>query len=559
MADISRRRFLNRGLSGATIVAGFGLTGLAKAAADEKSDGSMPSGAGSASTRNRNNYNGNVDPNANPNPNANSANEPDVSPDAGTNGMDSANPPATAVLEPPSIEGEVVLAGAPQFDESRKNYNGRFNIEPKCILYCKNENDVIKAVKWAKAQKLNVSIRSGGHSYEAFSLIQDGVVIDLSRMTSVKVDLASKTATVAAGTTLIPLYEALWQKGVVVPGGSCATVGVGGSTLGGGFGLLSRHMGLTCDNLKALRMVDANGELIIADANNHSDLLWACRGGGGGNFGVVTQFTFRVHPIGNVSVIKMRWNWQDMKPVIKAWQKLAPNADERLGSVLTMSSKAAGSLLFLGIFVGAPATARALIEPLLSAAKPLRESIEVCSFIEAARRFSGFKKPTTPLTANALPDTVHMHVHPRFKNTSDYVNAELSDEAIDTIIKYLSESPIKSSCVQFDGYGGAIARIPEKDSAFCHRAGTKFCMHYQVSWGRASDDNLGISWVESFRGAMQPFVSGFSYANYCDLTMDDWAHRYYGANLDRLNSIKTKYDPDGFFSFAQSLGVAKAK
>jgi len=551
MGEISRRRFLNKSIKGATIVAGLGLTGLAKAVADEsKSKDASPSVAppdGSAGSGNADGANAEMSPGTN----SNSSKEPSTSPDATTTAEPAA--PSSVAPEPPSIAGDVILAGSPEYDESRKNYNGRFNIEPKCILYCKNENDVIKAVKWAQAQKLRVSIRSGGHSYEAFSLIQDGVVIDLSKMTNVKVDLAAKTATVAAGTTLIPMYEALWQKGVVVPGGSCASVGIGGSTLGGGFGLLSRHMGLTCDNLKALRMVDANGDVLVADANNRSDLLWACRGGGGGNFGVVTQFTFKVHPIGNVTVIKMRWNWQDMKTVIKAWQKWAPNADERLTSVLTMSSKAAGSLLFLGIFIGAPGTARALIQPLVNAAKPIRDSFEVSSFIDAARRFSGFKKATTPLSANALPDTVHMHVHPRFKNTSDYVNAELSDEAIDSIIKYLTESPIKSSCVQFDGYGGAIARVAEQDSAFCHRAGTKFCMHYQVSWGRASDDNVGITWVESFRDAMQPFVSGFSYANYCDLAIEDWAHRYYGANLARLNSVKSKYDPDGFFSFAQSL------
>lgn len=318
-------------------------------------------------------------------------------------------------------------------------------------------------------------------------------------------------------------------------------------------------MGMSCDNLQALRMIDAEGKLIVADANNNSDLFWACRGGGAGNFGVITQLTFKVHPIGNVTIIKMRWNWQDMKAVVEAWQNWAPHTDKRLTSVLTLSSKGANSLMLLGMFLGSPAQASLLIQPLQNAAKPLKESIEVSSFIDAARRFSGFKRPKAqPATPNheALPETVHMHAHPRFKNTSDYVNENLSSDAIDTIIKYLSESPIRSSCVQFDSYGGAIALVPPDATAFCHRAGTRFCMHYQCSWGHASDDAAGMGWIDSFRQAMQPHVSGFSYANYCDRSIEDWQHRYFGANGARLNEVKRKYDPEDFFSFPQSIPVS---
>ncbi len=530
---VSRRRFLECSIKGLTLVSGLSFPQIAKSAGDEEN---AKGTTGSA-----------VAPPGTEVPPATNESKLNNSP------AELAQPEPPKVLTLPKIQGEIIVPDSASYDESRKNYNGRYDVKPKYILYCQNENDVVQAVKWAQAEKLKVSIRSGGHSYEAFSLIQDGVVIDVSKMTNVKVDPSRKFATVETGITLMPLYEALWQKRVIVPGGSCASVGIAGVTLGGGFGLLSRHMGLTCDNLQALRMVNAKGELVIADAKNHSDLLWACRGGGAGNFGVATQFTFKLHPIGNVTIIKLRWNWQDMKAVIQAWQQWAPNTDERLSSVLTMSSKSAGSLLFLGMFIGPPSQANALIQPLLSAAKPIKDSVETSPFIEAARRFSGFKRPVTPLNSKALPDTTHMHVHPRFKNTSDYVNADLSEDAIDTIIKYLTDCPIKSSCVQFDGYGGAITRIPVQDTAFCHRAGTKFCMHYQSSWGGAAHDAEGIAWVESFRQAMQPFVSGFSYANYCDLSIEDWAHRYYGDNLARLSEIKSKYDPDGFFSYPQSI------
>src|SRR5262249_51234545 len=154
------------------------------------------------------------------------------------------------------------------------------------------------------------------------------------------------------GVRLMQLYDALWEHKSVVPGGSCATVGVAGLTLGGGFGLLARHMGLTCDNLLGLKMVDAHGKIVEADEKTNPDLFWACRGGGGGNFGIVTEFTYRMHPIGNVSIFKLKWNWTDMPAIIKAWQEWAPHADDSVTSVLTLASKAANRLSCIGVVVG---------------------------------------------------------------------------------------------------------------------------------------------------------------------------------------------------------------
>jgi FAD/FMN-containing dehydrogenase len=540
---ISRRKFLKKGVQGASLVSGLGLSGLSAAFAgnEEKVDANtgLPE-------------NESEKPKKQEEPiKKTSAEEPVANQEQEL--------PAPKL---PTIKGQIVSTSDPEFNDARKNYNGRFDIKPKYIFYCENENDISETIRWAREQKLKVAIRSGGHSYEAFSLVQDGVVIDVSKMNNVQIDSAKKIARVGAGTTLIPLYDALWQKRVVVPAGSCETVGIAGVALGGGFGLLARSMGLSCDNIQTIRMIDAEGKTVVADAKTNSDLLWACKGGGAGNFGVITQLTFKVHPINNVTIIRLRWNWQDMKAIIEAWQNWAPNTDSRLTSVLTMSSKGANSLMLLGMFLGPPAQASALIQPMVQAAKPVKEAIELSSFIDAAHRFSGFKRPKFPPAAHeaanheALPETVHMHAHPRFKNTSDYINSNLSSEAIDTIIKFLTECPIRSSCVQFDSYGGAITKVPADATAFCHRAGTKFCMHYQCSWGHASDDSTGITWINSFRQAMQAYASGFSYANYCDSTIEDFAHRYFGDNVARLSEVKRKYDPEGFFSFPQSIPVS---
>lgn len=461
-----------------------------------------------------------------------------------------------AALKHLQVKGNVITPDETDYTEASRDYNGRFKNHPQCIIFCENENDVVESVKWARKQNIPVSLRSGGHSYEGYSIADGGIVIDVSKMTDIKINAVKKTAQVQSGTTLMPLYEAMWEKRLVVPGGSCATVGVAGLALGGGFGLLARKMGLTCDNILGIRMVDANGEIVEANEHKNSDLLWACRGGGGGNFGVVTEFTLQAHPINTVTVFKMKWKWTDMQAVIQAWQKWAPHVDDRMTSVLTLTSKKSNRVSCVGIFTGGQAEVRSLIRSLSAAAKPLSISVSTTPWIDAVNRFSGVRKPKPTAGTRSVPDTVHMHLHPRFKNTSDYVSKELDETAIKTIVTYLTESPRDSSCIQFDSYGGKINRVPLKDSAFCHRGDTKFCIHYQISWASATEDERNVKWISDFKKAMKSHVSGFSYVNYCDREIDDWAHSYYGDNLDRLIAVKNKFDPDNFFKFPQSIPLA---
>jgi FAD/FMN-containing dehydrogenase len=461
-----------------------------------------------------------------------------------------------ADLTSPAIKGRVVTRTDHDYDEIRKNYNSRFNVSPKSILLCSSEEDVIKAVKWARKNKSLVSLRSGGHSYESFSLIENGAVIDVGDMANISVDSLRTLATVQTGATLLPLCEALWQKRVVIPVGSCATVGIAGVTLGGGYGLLARSMGLTCDNLVALRMVDAQGDIVIADDHQNSDLLWACRGGGGGNFGVATEFTFRLHKIENVSIVRIRWKWQQAAEVIRAWQDWAYKVDDRMTGILTVASKGSGALLGLAMFVGPPNKAQAILAPLIAKVKPAKFSVVSMPFIKAQREFSGLPSKLVNHSVarqDPPPEPVHLRLHERFKGTSDYLRAALDDKAVEVIIQALSETPSESSCIQFDSYGGAINKILVKDSAFCHRADTRYCLHYQISWRNPAHDAKNVEWINNFRKAMSPYVSGYCYQNYCDRDVSNWKHAYYGDNLSKLISVKQKYDPDNLFHSPQSL------
>lgn len=524
MKEITRRRFLRSTLLGATLVAtGHDLSVFAA----ESSEGET---------------------------------KPAVSPNSET---------FNTILEKLKVKGRVVVPSDTDYLEAREDYNGRFNSHPKAIIYCENEHDISQTVKWARENNLNVSIRSGGHSYEGFSVIDDGVVIDVSKLDKIKIEASKKTAIVGSGVTLLPLYEALWAKRMVVPAGSCSSVGIGGSTLGGGFGLLARNMGLTCDNLIGVKLVDATGEIIEANEQKNSDLLWACKGGGGGNFGVVTEFTFKTHPIQNVTVFRVKWKYEDMAAVIKVWQKWAPNADNRITCVLSMTSKKSNRVSCVGVFLGSPTEVRKQIAPLVKSPVPISVTVDSSSWMDAVMRFSGLPKPKSVSPAKstvapaaikaraaqpkAPPDTVHMHVHPRFKNTSDYVNKELDEEGIKTVVNFLANTPVDSSCLQFDSYGGKITQVPVTDTAFCHRADTKFCMHYQISWRNPAQDERNMKWVNDFKKAMKPHVSGFTYVNYCDREIHDYARSYYGNNLERLIEIKQKYDPENFFNFAQSI------
>jgi len=291
-----------------------------------------------------------------------------------------------------TLTGDVVDRRNPAYEAARMDFNRRIQRFPLYVVFCASGHDVRDAVLWSRAHGVPLRVRSGRHSYEDYSVLDHGVVIDVSALNAVELDAARRTAHIGAGANLGQIYDALWDQGrVTIPGGGCTGVGIAGLALGGGFGFLARPFGLTCDSMEALEMVDARGRVVVADARQNEDLFWGSRGGGGGNFGAVTRFTFRVQPIDNVTVFSIVWPWDAIRPVFAAWQAWADpdTLDPRLTPILILPAKSAGYINAIGEFVGPFAELDRLIQPLLRAAPPSDLQIVYEPYIDAVHRFVG--------------------------------------------------------------------------------------------------------------------------------------------------------------------------
>jgi FAD/FMN-containing dehydrogenase len=417
------------------------------------------------------------------------------------------------------LTGRIILQNASGYEEARRNFNARFSKYPKVIVYCQTAQDAANAVQWVRKQKVPFSVRCGGHSYEAFSLVDGGLIIDVSDLLHLRIDKASYTVSIGAGFRMQPLYEALWKNGLTIPGGTCPTIGVSGLTLGGGYGLLSRLFGMTCDNLLEVEMVNAQGKIIRANEKYNSDLLWACRGGGDGSFGVITSITYRVFPIGDVALCKLTWDFSDLENVVRFWQTWAPNTDTRLTSQLKLPALNQGDIESFSVFVGLEKELRRFVRPLQEALPPKMSSIRSASWIDAARRIAGM--PTRQV---------------KFKHSSAYAYEPFSDAALIMLIKNLKNPSGTSNFVELNAYGGAIFKVPPDATAFVHRKAL-FGMQYQTYWEQDSEEVNNILWVKRFRESMLPFTQG-AYRNYSDRLIDNWQTAYFGENIIRLKQVK---------------------
>ncbi|WP_437754926.1 FAD-binding oxidoreductase [Sorangium sp. So ce1389] len=452
----------------------------------------------------------------------------------------------------PQLTGRVVLPGDPGYGDAREAYNARVSRSPRVVVFCQDAGDVANAVRWATARGVELRARSGRHCYEGFSVIDAGLVIDVSDLHSVRIDRERGVAVVGAGADLLTVYDALGQVGVTLPAGSCPTVGIAGLTLGGGFGLLSRALGLTCDSLLAVEMVTADGEVIRADDKENQDLLWACQGGGGGNFGVVTSFTFKTHHVPEVSIFSISWPWAELPGVLQAWQAFAPFADERLTSLLTLKAESAGGISCVGQLLGTGEELRRLIQPLLSvqaavpfSVSPSSVSIETLPHLRAVGQFGG-------LGSDPEQWTVHQHqAQERFKNSSAYAYERFDAGAIATLAAELSRAPSSRCLVQLDAYGGAVGRVAPDATAFPHRRAL-WSLQYQAYWNAPAQEAESVAWVERVRRSMLPYTRG-AYINYIDANIEDWLTAYYGPNVARLAAVKAKYDPRELFRFPRSI------
>jgi hypothetical protein len=442
------------------------------------------------------------------------------------------------------LRGDVVQRGAPGYNAARVIYDTRYDVvKPQAIAYCESLADVQKTVRWARKHNVRIVPRSGGHSYGGYSTTT-GVIVDVSRLHAISY-AANGRAAVAAGAHLIDVYTALANRGRMIPGGTCPTVGIAGLTQGGGIGLSGRKFGLTSDHLLEATVVLADGSVVVANAQQHPDLYWALRGGGGGNFGIVTRFVFRTHPAAAVVTYSMEWPWSDAKQVVEAWQALAPHAPDGLSSVLNLNAAASSSatphITSAGQFFGSEQTLRSLLAPLLNAGTPTRFTTTSRTFLGAVHYFAGGG------TGRAT-----------FGAKSSIANAPLSSVGIDALLHQIEArraSGTGSGIVLLDSWGGAINRVPKAKTAFVHR-NALFSLQYLAYWDPTAPAAPNTAWLRQAYAALRPYLSAFAYQNYIDPELATWQQAYYGTNFPRLRQVKRKYDPHNVFHFRQSIPPA---
>lgn len=438
------------------------------------------------------------------------------------------------------LTGRVVYRDSPDYPEARADWDELYDSYPRVIVFAEKTDDVVNAVAWARRNGIPLRVRSGRHHLEGWSNVSDGIVIDVSQMKTVQFDPASRSVTVGAGLTQQEVVAALGTRGFAVPTGGEATVGLAGATLGGGFGLLTRNYGMTCDNLLAAEIVIPSGgsgaEAVLVDQHQEADLLWALRGAGNGNFGIVTSFTYKMHPLTEVSFVEAKWQgFDDLRTIFAAWQEVAPSADWRLSSVLDHSVE--GPHLSAVLASGDLDEARELLEPVISVGNP-DLSGGSGSWIDT---FDALQPPPNGPVAQAK----------NWKFYSQFATEPYPAEAIDLIARYMEDAPSTASDYFCLSLGGAVEQSPPGGSAFVHRD----ALFYAEPGAGWSDDAItpkALAWVAEFGAALRPFVNG-AYVNVPNADMADWETAYWGENCERLREIKAKYDPDNVFSYEQSI------
>jgi len=437
----------------------------------------------------------------------------------------------------PATDALLLRPGDAQFAQYQPAFNTRTMLTSQLRALCRNARAVGVMVDWCRSNGLGFAVRCGGHSYEGFSQ-SSSVVIDTRLINSVAVDAATKTATVGAGASLGQLYRAIAPHGLAFPGGSCPTVGVSGHALGGGYGYLARPFGLACDNLLSVELVNAQGQLVQANAQQNADLFWACCGGGGGSFGIATSYRLRLLKVATVFTFNIRLSLSVAQAVaiMKKWQAWAPHAPQTIDSnfVIQKGSNSTIEVRCAGQSIG---TSQELRRELgfISSAPPVQRS-----FINAVNYFAG----PNGWTSTSAP----------MKGKSDYATSPLTDEGLSTLMNGVSRAG--DNYVICDSYGGAIANIAPDATAFAHRSGTLYCLQYGSTWTNPSDTNQRLKDMRDFYATMRPYVSGAAYVNYCDLDLIDWQNAYWGQNLARLKQIKSAFDPDNVFHHAQSVPLS---
>jgi FAD/FMN-containing dehydrogenase len=436
-----------------------------------------------------------------------------------------------------TFRGQIITPSSPLYNSVRLPFNADYNaVRPLAVVRPADAADVARVVRWATQEHVHIVARSGGHSYGGWSTTT-GVVVDLAHFSSTVV--SGTHATIGAGARLGNIYTTLAAHGLAIPAGTCPSVGIGGHALGGGFGLAARAWGLASDNVVSLQIVTADGEILTADASHHSDLYWACRGGGGGNFGIVTHFVFRTHPVGAGSYFVATWPWSQVDEVVDAFLAWAPKQPDALGSICRLAAGPGGpSVQIFGQYLGSETALKARLASLHPPASQL--TVAPAAWLDLVRRWAG-------CLGHNLPSCAAPGNQP-FAGASSYIAKVPPASLTHRFGATIAARGANSGALLIDAYGGAVNRVAATATAFPHRKAIA-----SVQYFAAGSDASARTWVESTRASLAPAMTGEAYVNYADPQLSGYLHAYYGANLARLVQVKRRYDPHNLFHFPQSI------
>ncbi len=450
-----------------------------------------------------------------------------------------------------AFSGRVIEPSDPQYVQARKVWNNMIDRRPALIAQCTGAADVVEALRFARENEWLVAVRGGGHSVAGYAVCDGGMVVDLSPMRKVEVDPQARTVRVEAGARWAEVDRATQPFGLATPGGEVSETGIAGLTLGGGVGYLRRKYGLSCDNLLSVDLVTAEGRIITANQSENADLFWALRGGGG-NFGVVTTFTYRLHPVGpEVMTLNPFYPITEAGRLLSSWREFIAAAPEEATTAFAIwevprhpdipeNLHGTNVCLFDGMYAGPPGAGEEVFRPLRELNGAILDLSGRVSYIEAQSAFDAF-----------MPDGGLYYWKSLFLN-------ELSDDAIDAIVSRAANRPNSRILVIIRHLGGAIDRVAGDGTAY-HNRGAQFMLSIDGAWTDPAENDRNIAWIRQFWEDMQRFSTGGVYLNFPGFGEgeDNLWQASHGANYARLAMVKHKYDPTNFFRMNQNIPPAQ--
>lgn len=432
------------------------------------------------------------------------------------------------------LDGDVLRPGETGFEEARTLWNAMIDKKPALIVRCRTTSDVVRAVNFARDGALPLAVRGGGHNVSGLALCDDGLVIDLSPMKGIRVDSERRAATAQAGTTWGEFDRATQAFRLATTGGVIPATGIAGLTLGGGFGWLMRKHGLACDNLLAAETVTADGRVLRANAEENPDLFWGLRGGGG-NFGVVTSFQFRLHPVSEILGGAIVHPLNRARAALRFYRKFTEGAPDELTTFAGLSSTPDGTpvAIILPAYFGPADEGERILRPLREFGPPLIDDVDRIWYEDLQKML----EPSYPAGLRNYWKSSFL--------------TDLNAEAIDTIAEHFAAVPSTRTAVLLEHFGGAIARIGRDETAFDHRD-AEFNFTITSIWAEPAEDEANVRWTRELWQAMQAFSAGRVYVNYLG-EEPERVREAYGSKYDRLVALKRKYDPSNLFRYNQNI------